>query len=157
VGGVTTCPDDSFTSIYSGRAIGPFGGPFTGQNVSEAAPVSGTGCLFAPTTIQSCTLGTVTNACEYQYVNGGSGANVFTATNSVLPYTITGGTLCLDTSSFPLHFAGTNTISVSGGTGNFTGVTGSGTVTFTGQTTSADPAGHGFSWDTGTFTETLTK
>jgi hypothetical protein len=158
VGLVTTCPNDSFSSNYSGKATGSFGGPFTGQNVDETVPVSGTGCLFAPTTIQSCTLGAVTNACEFQYVAGGSGANIRSATNSVESYIITGGTLCLDVSSgLPFNFAGTQTFSVSGGTGEFKGVTGSGTVTFTGQETSEDHAGHGFSWFTATLTATLTK
>ena len=99
VGSVTTCPDDSVASTYVGQSNGEFGGRFNGQNVAETVPVSGTGCLFAPTTIQSCTLGAVTNACEFQYVAGGSGASVHLATGSVESYTITGGTVCLDVSS----------------------------------------------------------
>jgi hypothetical protein len=158
VGSVIICPDDSFTSTYVSQASGPFGGAYTGQNVSESVPVSGTGCLFAPTTIQSCTLGSVTNACEFQYTTGGSGANVRSATGSVQSYIITGGTLCLDVSSgLPFNFTGTVTSSVTGGTGEFTGVTGSGSLTFTGQQTSDDLASHGFSWFTATFSETLTK
>jgi hypothetical protein len=151
-------PDDSFAGNYSGKATGSFGGPFTGQNVSETVAVTGTGCFFAPTTIKSCTLGAVTNACEFQYVAGGSGANIRSATGSVESYIITGGTLCFDVSSgLPFSFAGTNTFTVSGGTGEFKGVSGSGTVTFTGQETSVDLANHAFSWFTATSTATLTK
>jgi hypothetical protein len=156
VGSVTTCPDDSFSSTYITQATGAFGGRFTGQNVSETVPVSGTGCLFAPTTIQSCTLGTVTNACKFEYVSGGTGASVRLATGSVESYTITSGTLCLDVSSgLPFNFAGTETFSISGGTGEFNGVSGAGSITFTGQETSVDPAGHGFSWFTANLTSTL--
>jgi hypothetical protein len=158
VGSVTTCPDDSFSSTYVSQAIGMFGGTYTGQNVSESVPVSGTGCLIAPATIQSCTLGAVTNACAFQYIPGGTGANIRSATRSVETYTITSGTICLDFSSgLPFNFAGSQSFTLTGGTGEFKGVTGSGIVTFTGQETSADPASHGFSWFTATFTETMTK
>ncbi len=158
VGGVKTCPDDSTAQTIVGKATGKFGGPEVTQGVSENVPVSGTGCFFAPSTIQSCTLGAVTNACEFQFLAGVSGVTIITSTNSVLPDIITGGTLCLDVSSgLPFNFAATITTSISGGTGNFEGVTGSGSIRFTGQETSVDPAGHGFLWLTGTFTDTLTK
>jgi hypothetical protein len=158
VGSVTTCPDDSFSSTYVSQAIGIFGGTYTGQNVNESVPVSGTGCFIAPATIQSCTLGAVTNACAFQYLAGGTGANIRSATRSVETYAITSGTICLDFSSgLPFNFAGSQSFSLTGGTGEFKGVTGSGIVTFTGQETSADPANHGFSWFTATFTETLIK
>jgi hypothetical protein len=157
-GNFTTCPDDSSASTSTGNSTGVFGGPFTGQDVNEIVPVSGTGCIIAPTTIASCTLGAITNACEFQYVAGGSGASIRSATGSVLVHTITGGTICIEgTTGPPFNFAFTQTVSFSGGTGEFTGVTGTGTSVGTGQITTFDFAGHGFSWSTGTFTETLTK
>jgi len=138
--------------------MGVFGGPSTGQEVNEIVPVSGTGCIIAPAAIASCTLGAITNACEFQLVAGGSGASIRSATGSVLVHTITGGTFCVEgTTGPPFNWASTETVSFSGGTGEFTGVTGTGTGVATGQITTFDFAGHGFSWFTGTSTETLTK
>jgi hypothetical protein len=84
------------------------------------------------------------NACEYQYVKGANGADIHSATGSVSSYTITDGTICFDFSSgLPFNYAGTQTSSISGGTGEFTGVTGSRTYTFAAAVTAVDPAGHG--------------
>jgi hypothetical protein len=63
-GGVTVCTDLSALGSSAGKQSGGIeAGDFTSQDVTEIVPVAGTGCLLAPTQ-KSCTLGSVTNACE---------------------------------------------------------------------------------------------
>src|SRR5689334_6954493 len=55
VNGMVTCPADS--ELFTGGGTitgGPEPGQFTGQSVTETAPVSGTGCSVAPSSIKGC-------------------------------------------------------------------------------------------------------
>ena len=148
------CTDLSFVDTIAGKTSG--GGQFTGQSVVELDPVSGTGCAFAPTAIKSCTLGTVTNACEFQSVGVGSEADRYSSTGDILTGIIPPGgeTLCFDSSTG--NHAGSATGSITGGSGKFAGVTGTFTESFNGKTLSSDPQGHSFGWFQAQLTGTVT-
>ena len=162
-GGVTVCTDMSALGSLAGKQSGGIeAGHFTFQGVSETDAVAGTGCLLSPTQ-QSCTLGSVTNACEYQYV-GGSGATRFSSTGDILTSTLTSGTLCIDYSNgtgttiqLPFNVTGSDTSNLTGGSGKFAGATGTSTSQFNGQVLSADFQGHAFSWSQGSYEGTVVK
>jgi hypothetical protein len=152
VGGVEVCTATSGLLTYAGKSSGgPLSGPYTGQSISQTKPVAGTGCFFAPTKIASCTIGTDTAGCKYSFV-GGAGANRISSTGDLAAFSITGGSLCLNGTTFAT--AGTLTEKSAGGTGKATGTT---THSFGGQFLIVDPAGNGFFWLTDTYTGTLTK
>ena len=120
--------------------------PFHGQGVSEAKPTPGTGCSINPSGQAACTLGSVTNACQFDYV-GGVSANIDDATGDIENFKRVSGSICIDfTSGLPFHMGGTVTDEVAGGTKHFAGVTGSITTTVWGQITGMDPEGRGFGW-----------
>ena len=146
--------DLSFVDTIAGKTSG--GGQFTGQSVVELDPVPGTGCAFALTTIKSCTLGSVTNACEFQSVGVGSKADRYSSTGDILTGTIPPGgeTLCFD--SVTGNHAGSASGSITGGSGKFAGVTGTFTESFSGKTLSSDPQGHSFGWFQAQLTGTVT-
>jgi hypothetical protein len=177
VSGITICTDLSSYGNYAGNDTGGgiVAGPFTGQNVGEFSPVAGTGCLIDPTHIQSCTLGTSTDACEY-VGEGGSFVNRKSATPSSPPprgdlaqnlaqnpngdlefgFFNPGGTACVDFSSFPFKFFISGSGVITGGTGKLAGITGSFSGTQTGQDLSVDGQGHDFGWFTATTSGTVT-
>jgi hypothetical protein len=141
------CTDLSYLDTIAGKTSGGIeGGQFTGQSVVELAPVSGTGCAFATMTIQGCTLGTVTNACEFQSVGPGSKADRYGSTGDILTGSIPvgGETLCFDSATG--NHAGSVSGSITGGSGKFAGVTGTFMESFHGKTLASDPQGHGFGW-----------
>ena len=160
VGDAELCTATSNLSIYAGQSSGgpitgpTLTGPFTGQNIAQTEPVAGAGCSFAPTTIAACTIGTNDAGCEYSYV-GGAGASRLNFSGDLEAYVTTGGTLCLDGTTFA--FTGTETGNIVGGSGRYAKITGTASQTFNGQILISDPAGNGFSWFTSTFTGTLTK
>jgi hypothetical protein len=139
------CTDLSFLDTIAGKTSGGIGGgQFTGQSVVELQPVPGTGCAFALNTIQSCTLGAVTNACEFRSVGVGSKADRYSSTGDILTGIVPPGgeTLCFDSSTG--NHAGSATGSITGGSGKFAGVTGTFTESFNGKTLGSDPQGHSF-------------
>lgn len=160
VANVELCTATSNLSIYSGQSSGGptfspiLTGPFTGQEISQTVPVAGAGCSFAPTTIAACTIGTNTSGCEYSYV-GGAGANRLNFGGDLAAFEITGGSLCLDGTTFA--FQGTVTAESAGGSGRYAKTTGTSTNTLSGQILISDPAGHGISWFTNTFTGTVNR
>ena len=145
--GLFICPADSALSTDGGNASkGPETGPFTAQDVSEAIPASGTGCSYNPGSIQSCTIGSATDGCLFNYV-GGSGVTRNTASGDLSFASLTSGTLCINVNgALPWNFAGQEVWTITGGTGKVSGISGSFTSTFTGQVLQNDPAGHGMSW-----------
>jgi len=161
-GAGTVCTDMSGLATSGGKQSGGIeAGDFTSQGVAEAVAVAGTGCLLSPTQ-KSCTLGSVTNACEYQIV-GGSLAVRFSSTGDISAQTLTSGTECIDYSNgtgttiqLPFDFAGSETWNLTGGSGKFTGATGTYTAQFTGQTLSADFQGHAFGWFQSSYQGTAT-
>jgi hypothetical protein len=158
VNGAITCPADSVLSTGGGtsRGFAPDSGPFTFQDVSETAPVPGTGCSFAATSIQSCTIGSVTDGCLYNYV-GGNGVSRNTSTGDLEIFTYDSGTLCINLDTgLPWSFVGQIQATITGGTGNLSNATGSFTSTFQGQILQNDPQGHGMSWFSGSSKGTLT-
>jgi hypothetical protein len=158
VNGVTTCPADSVlgTSAGTSRGAGPDTGPFTDQTLVETASAPGTGCSFAPSSQQGCTIGSVTDGCLYNYV-GGNGITRNTATGDLAIYTFTSGTLCINfDSGLPFSFEGQLQATFTGGTGSLVNATGSFTSTFHGQILQNDPQGHGLVWDTDTTKGTIT-
>ena len=157
INGITTCPSDSalftFGSTISG---GPEPGQFTGQVVSESVPVSGTGCSLAAGTIEGCSIGSVTNGCLYKYI-GGNSFNRQVTTGDVLVATLTSGTMCVNfTTELPWNFNTSGQFAFTHGTGKFAGVTGSYTVSASGQIVQNDKQGHGMAWDTGSGNGTIT-
>jgi hypothetical protein len=146
-GAPPVCTDLSFVDTFSGKTSGTEeAGPFTGQAVLELVPVSGSGCAIAPTKIKSCTLGSVTNACEVQSVGVESIVDVYTRTGDILTATVPGGgeTLCVDFATG--NHAGSANGSLTGGTGKFADVTGTFTESIQGKILSTDPQGHSFGW-----------
>ena len=153
-----TCTDLSGYSNYSGnieaggRMSGP---PLTGQSVTEDSAAPGTGCSISPKTQKSCTLGAVTDACEYTW-EGGSFTNQKSATGDLVFGSLTpGGTVCVDFNSaggfaLPYNFSATRNWVIAGGTGNLNGITGTFTQTVSGQVLSIDQQGHHFAWFTST-------
>jgi hypothetical protein len=158
VNGVTTCPADSVLSTGGGtsRGFAPDSGPFTFQDVSEAVPAPGTGCSFAASSIQSCTIGSVTDGCLYNYV-GGNGVSRNTSTGDLEIYTYDSGTLCINLDTgLPWSFVGQIQATITGGTGHLSNASGSFTSTFQGQILQNDPQGHGMAWVSGSSKGTLT-
>jgi hypothetical protein len=154
----SVCTDLSYLDSIAGKTSGGIGGgQFTGQSVVELQPVPGTGCAFALTTIKSCTLGSVTNACEFQSVGVGSKADRYSSTGDILTGSIPvgGETLCFDSSTG--NHAGSASGSITGGSGKFAGATGTFTESFNGKTLSSDPQGHGFGWFQAELTGTVTR
>jgi hypothetical protein len=145
----------SFNSFAGTQTGGIEAGAFTGQNVAEADPVSGTGCFFDPTHVQGCTLGTVTDACKFRVV-GAAGAVRFSSTGDIVTTKLSSGTECLDVShGLPFNFAGSETDVITGGSGKFVGASGTVTNKFHGQVLTDDFNGHGFAWVTGSFSGTI--
>ena len=152
------CTDLSFLDTIAGKTSGGIGGgQFTGQSVVELQPVPGTGCAFALNTIQSCTLGAVTNACEFRSVGVGSKADRYSSTGDILTGIVPPGgeTLCFDSSTG--NHAGSASGTITGGSGKFAGVTGTFTESFSGKTLSSDPQGHSFGWFQAELTGTVIK
>jgi hypothetical protein len=136
----------SFNSFAGTQTGGIEPGPFTGQSVNEADPVPGTGCLFDPAHVQGCTLGTVTNACKFQFV-GGAGASRNSSTGDIETTKLVSGGFCVDVShGLPFNFAGSDTAAITGGSGMFAGASGTIHEKFSGQTLTNDFNGHGFAW-----------
>jgi hypothetical protein len=128
---------------------------FTSQSVTETAPVSGTGCSIAPSSIKGCSIGSVTDGCLYKNI-GGNVVNRQMTTGDLLFAQLTSGTLCINfDTALPWSFMGNNRFLFIGGTGRFARATGSGMVSFKGQTIQNDPQGHGMSWDAGSVTGTI--
>jgi hypothetical protein len=156
-GGVTVCTDFSAYFTDSGKATGTIGG-FTDQAVEEFDPVSGSGCtiLGSPAPIAGCTLtGSSETGCEFKTV-GGAIVLRANATGDLL-FETESSTLCLDLSSAP-PFNGTADAhgTITGGTGKFSGATGTFTTAVHGQTLVSDPAGHSFGGFEGSSTGTIT-
>jgi len=157
---VTICADLSSLGTFAGKQSGGIeAGELTGQSVNETEPVPGTGCLIAPAAIQSCTIGSVTNACKYQQVAGGTRATRFSSTGDIETSKLISATLCVDYSSgkLPFNFIFSSSLAITGGSGGFTGATGTYTETGTGQLLSIDPQGHNFGWLQGSYTGTIEK
>jgi hypothetical protein len=144
----------SFNTVAGTTTGGIEPGPFTGQSVVEADPVPGTGCFLDPAHVKSCTLGTVTNACEFQFV-GGAGAGRNSSTGDIDTTKVVSGTECLDAShGLPFNFAGSATDAITGGSGQFVGASGTIHERFHGQVLTNDFNGHGFAWFTDSFSGT---
>ena len=162
---MTICADLSSLGTFAGKQSGGIeAGELTGQSVNETEPVPGTGCLIAPAAIQSCTIGSVTNACEYQSV-GGTVAARFSSTGDIETAKRISGTVCVDFSSgtgtlppkLPFNFIVSSSFAITGGSGRFAGATGTITENDTGQLLSTDLQGHDFGWAQGSFTGTINK
>ena len=155
-GTVTICTDTSGYANFAGTSS--VGGDFTGQNVVEYDFVSGSGCniLGQSQPIAGCTLsGSSEQGCELQSV-GGAEVDRNNATGDLVFSTLT-ATLCIDLSSGPpFNFTGSATATITGGTGNSAGASGTSTGNFHGQELVSDPAGHGFSWFVASSTGTIT-
>jgi hypothetical protein len=155
----TVCTDLSLYDNFAGMKSP--GGSFTGQNVVEVEPVSGTGCnIFGSIVsgIASCTLaGSSERGCELQQV-GGSEVIRDSSSGDLLFLTNKSGTVCVDLSSGPPFnstFSGTDIIT--GGTGRNAGATGTRTGKGHGQILTLDAAGHGLSWLDASFTGTINR
>jgi hypothetical protein len=155
--GSTVCTDTSLYNDFAGRKSP--GGGFTGQNVVELDPVSGTSCNILGTTvpgIASCTLaGRSEHGCKFRSV-GDTEVDRDNSSGDLL-FVTRSDTVCLDLSSGPpFNFAGRTTGTITGGTGKNTGATGTITMTGHGQALTSDKAGHGFGWFETSFTGTIT-
>jgi hypothetical protein len=157
--GTTVCTDSSGYSNVSGKCSP--GGGFTGQGLVELDPVSGSGCNISGTTvpgIASCTLADSSEqGCEFQLV-GGSEVRRDTVSGDLTFFSLsTDSRLCLDLSSGPpFNFTATAKATITGGTGNNAGASGTETATSHGQVLTSDAAGHGLSWEEVSFTDTIT-
>jgi hypothetical protein len=156
--GATVCTDNSSSATFSG-SCSP-GGAFTGQNLVEYDFVPGTSsCNILGTMVPgftSCTLaGTSEQGCLFKPVAGNE-VDRASASGDLTFSTYSSGTDCLDLSSGPFNFAGTLTITITGGTGKNAGATGTANVTFHGQLLSADPVGNGLTWSVANSTGTIT-
>jgi hypothetical protein len=151
------CTELSSFNTAAGTSTGAIEpGPFTGQSVTEADPVPGTGCAFDPTHVQGCTIGTVTDACKFHFV-GGASATRSSSTGDISTTKNVSGTECLDVShGLPFNFAGSSTDAITGGSGQFAGATGTVHGTFHGQVLTNDFNGHGFAWFKESFSGTIT-
>ena len=157
-GGVTVCSDFSVYFNYASKATGTIGGDSTDQAVEEYDPVSGSGCkiMGASVAIAGCTLtGSSETGCEFKSV---SSAIVYraNATGDLL-FETESTTVCEDLSSGPpFNVTAAAHGTITGGTGKFSGATGTFTAAAHGQVLVADPAGHGFGWFVGNSTGTIT-
>ncbi len=155
--GLFICPADSALTTSGGTALkGPEPGPNTAQSVTETVPAPGTGCSFNPGSIQSCTIGSATDGCLFNFV-GGNAVTRNTASGDLVFESITSGTLCINVSGAPpWNFEGQEAWTITGGTGKVNGASGSFSETFQGQILQNDPAGHGLAWSNGSGTGTIT-
>jgi hypothetical protein len=132
----------------------------TGDNLSEydLVPVTSGGCNISGTTepFASCTLANSSEqGCEFKSV-GDTEVDRDSSTGD-LTFSTDSATLCLDLSSGPpFNYTGTANVTITGGTGNNTGATGTGTGSFHGQVLTSDPAGHGIGWGESTSNVTIT-
>jgi hypothetical protein len=152
--GSTICTDSSGYANYAGTDSAF--GDFTAQSAYD--PVPGTGCIIAGQAqpIAGCKLsGGSEQGCQLQSV-GGTGTTRYKSGD--LPYgTVLSATVCIDLSSAPpFNFTGSSNVSITGGTGKFAGARGTSTSTVQGQELLVDPAGHGFSWFTGSGSTSIT-
>jgi hypothetical protein len=156
-GGITTCPADSVLSIGGGNENGgPEPGRFTFQGVSEAGPVSGTGCSFAPSSIQGCTIGSISDGCAYTYL-GGNTVDRNSPSGDLTFSTLASGSICINFDTpLPWSYVGQQTWIIAGGTGAQKGATGTLTSNFSGAILENDPQGHGLSWFTSINNVTIT-
>ncbi len=147
---------DSGLSTTAGVGSGgPETGPFTGQAVAEVVPAPGTGCVYAPLSIQACTIGAVTDGCLFQYV-GGDGVDRFGATGDLEIFKLASGSLCINFDTpLPWNFSGQQQWNIVGGTGKVANATGSFTVNLQGQILQNDAQGHGLAWSTYSSSGTL--
>jgi hypothetical protein len=123
----------------NGEGIGN-AGKFTSQAVDELAPDG-----------HHCTVpGGVANAGTEFTLVGDVGVTRFTATGDLLFFKSTSGTSCADLSTFPtppFPYIDTETGVVTGGTGKYSGATGTFTVKVKGAFLSIDATGaRGFGW-----------
>jgi hypothetical protein len=136
-------------AYVNGEGIGN-AGKFTAQNVDELAP-DGNHC-----TVPGRATGAGT---EYTLV-GDVAVTRFTATGDLLFFKSTSGTECADFSTFPtppFPFILTETGVVTGGTGKYSGATGTFTVKVKGATLSLDATGaRVFGWFKSTAETTVT-
>jgi hypothetical protein len=143
-------PNLSSPAAYvNGEGIGN-AGKFTAQNLDELAPDGHT-----------CTVpgGVAGAGTEYTLV-GDVGVTRFSPTGDLLFFKSTSGTECADFSTFPtppFPFILTETGDVTGGTGKYSGATGTFTVKVKGATLSLDATGaRAFGWFTSTAVTTVT-
>jgi len=157
INGVTTCPADSGLGTGGGSSRGgPDQGSFTFQVVTESVPAPGTGCSFAPASIQSCPIGSVTDGCLFNYV-GGNGVTRYDTNGDLAISALTSGTICFNLDAgLPYSFEAQTQWMYVGGTGNLANASGSYTNTTTGQVLQNDPQGHGMAWFTAKNKGTLT-
>jgi hypothetical protein len=156
--GALVCTDHSGNANFSGQCSP--GGGFTGQNIVEYDPVSGTSCNILGTVvpgIASCTLaGSSEQGCEFQSVGGSEEVDRDTSSGDLTFVTVS-ATLCVDASSGPpFNFTGSINNTITGGTGKNAGASGTASGTFHGQTLTEDAAGHGFGWFESSSTTTIT-
>jgi hypothetical protein len=157
-GGVTFCTDFSVYFTASLKGTGALGGDSTEQAVEEYDPVSGSGCSIfgSPAPIAGCTLtGGSETGCEFKSV--GSALVLRANATGDLLFETESTTVCEDLSSGPpfnVTTAAEGTIT--GGTGKFSGATGTFTSVAHGQVLLSDPTGHGFGWFEGSSTGTIT-
>lgn len=147
-GGLTVCTDFSTYFTSSAKATGSIGGANTGQAVEEYDRVSGSGCTImgAPAPIAGCTLrGSRETGCEFKSV---ASAIVLRAmATGDLIFETQSTTVCEDLSSGPpFNVTAAAHGTITGGTGKFSGATGTFTAAARGQVLVSDPAGHGFGW-----------
>jgi hypothetical protein len=161
VGTSTVCNDFSELTTYSlpnfnNTSGGSFlKGSWKGQATTEVSAVVGSGCSIDKT-IASCTIGTTTNGCLFTF-DGGSYVNLKDGTADVVfGFINAGGSECIDFTSFPFSFSIKESGTIIGGTGRFSGLTGSFSETLHGQELSADLQGRNFSWLKGNFSGTAT-
>jgi hypothetical protein len=145
---------------FTGAGEQNVGGEFSAQAIIEADPTPGKGCSRAPTTQAGCSIDGVTNGCLYN-LTGGVGALRFNSNGDISSFQVTGGTQCEDFNSSkgfapPYDFTLSADTAWTGGSGEFAGATGNGTVTGSGRILATDLAGHAFSWLQATYTATLT-
>jgi hypothetical protein len=156
--GVTVCTDFSAEFTSGGKGTGALAGDNTGQAVEEFDPVSGSGCtiLGSSVPIAGCTLtGSSEKGCEFKTA-GSAIVSRDNATGDLL-FETESSTVCFDLSSAPPFNATADAHgTITGGTGKFSGATGTFTTSVHGQTLVSDPAGHGFGWFEGSTTGTIT-
>jgi hypothetical protein len=143
-------PDLSTPAAYFNAAGIGSAGAFTSQALDESAPDG-----------KTCTVpgGVVGAGTEFTLV-GGASVSRTTATGDLLFTKTTSGTECDDLSTFPtppFPFVGTDTGIVTGGTGKYSGATGTYTLKFKGAFLALPATGLGaFGWSEAKTVTTLT-
>ena len=158
--GATVCTDTSAYFNISGHKSP--GGGFTAQAIGEWDPVPGTSCNIGGNIvpgIASCTLaGSNEHGCAFDAIR--EGHNWVERDNSSGDLLFLAGTdapLCVNLSSGPpFNETDSFNFTITGGTGENAGATGTRAGTAHGQQLTSDRAGHGFSWSEGSFTDTVT-